>query len=1460
MVTYIIASKAKNPYLAEALGEYLQKNCNDVFVKTVIKHKKEWAEFLDSVCRTYGFKKRSCPLVYTIEGTLIGDAQQFVEHVKDKYSKAIAITKDTQKKRTQQNVSMINEYMRKKKDGLTLGEKIEQHLREIKTSGLVDLMEAFFKQETDRGTHFQVRRLDLMQDKRQHDVIDEIERAIRSQKEKEQKEASRDMDYEEFLAKYIDHIEGRVDADQRFGNRPVTADDQNPESQPNLANAKGSGALQNTSTNQFEENKNEESKIENASEKLNDSSISKSKVKEDQLNKSKDSILSKDDYKYEIPQLCHITLMKGNQIEKLHRKYILMSHPFPKIEGEMIMFLPVKQDQFDPQLVIFRDYSLRKRLPTKPKPKKLSSYQQKKLETEDKESSKLSCLEIDLRQPLSSIDWKNFAQVLNEVQGLGFVSILPVGEKSSQPVQNQLIHILPNSKIPFQSLPLDLLITSKVQYVKLQQEQALEEARHNGGQVKSPQKHSKDKDSKKNEILNIITVDEYRFPHAVYIFETSSLKEDHLINGYNKIHQFLQLDDHPESGLTIIATPNWMFVTTITGPYTKHTIYAPDQRVVPVYADPYAYCGILNIQNTQKEWPATAGLSDDTLSPYEVLERSSQYGRPEHEEILTQFNSQMSQKKQSFVKRDENIDLERKKASQILHYLMERKQESEFRDPFDLLRNMQDVIQIYEPLKSNDIIQDQRSLTVDETTSSKINSARQNIKSKVNTQYHFYPQNQQENMSASKLRKTMLRKHYLNQSQDNNQFNQQTEYSQLPEANVQLPSIMKKQRTFDQKKLIHPQSGKRSTKTFLSKHEEKVLDLSNVADAIMAAQDPNNLELKYQKIKKIKEEFNDIKTQFGIPTPQYFNPSQTSQLSYMGSRRNELRSRGQNSTTAASSIPAQSQQRTEKRDSFQEQPKNFIIRNRVMTSQNVFRPARLQNTQLPPKDKTIMTSPHSRSELRITKFAYGSAKKEPQSTKYNLNQAVETEITFNNHKQDSSRQALDKEKLQNEIGQGGIKQQNQSLKEIDRNIRIKRRKLSISQNQNKDYNYKIDGSLCISHEGKLSNLNKISGIFGPINNSHGKSKGANENKIGSATSGYSGLKQYQIQKVNSEALEKFSRLQTKESIYKPVYIQNKSKNRSPQKIFDYSANSQISQQVEARSRTKNMACDLEIQKMDLPYSKRNDQLDVQLISSRSFQQPKSQFETEGQKFSTIGPSIEADKQTRNLEAIQEEETNLLRLNINHQAKVHQTQFDFHKTQIKNEQKNDVKNKTSGGPLFEQYKQNQQQQIQLLSKKKKKDQKKQGKKQVKLTFESVYMREAILALIHSQSNQVNPLKVKQYAALGKKRKSTNSSQIRTKSSVLRRQKDINTTVIEGQQNSLLNDETFPDLYIQQYGGQQINSGELIINDQRILSHNQLLENRDSYEFQNTENSVILLNEPTEENLFNIPDFCEQINDL
>jgi hypothetical protein len=74
-----------------------------------------------------------------------------------------------------------------------------------------------------------------------------------------------------------------------------------------------------------------------------------------------------------------------------------------------------------------------------------------------------------------------------------------------------------------------------------------------------------------------------------------------------------------EVGMTLIVTPKWMFVAPLTGAYTVY-------QGLPVYADAYAFLGIVNIQLVEQEWPATAGLVDRThLLPFEVLEKSSNY-------------------------------------------------------------------------------------------------------------------------------------------------------------------------------------------------------------------------------------------------------------------------------------------------------------------------------------------------------------------------------------------------------------------------------------------------------------------------------------------------------------------------------------------------------------------------------------------------------------------------------------------------------------------------------------------------------------------------------------------------------------------------------------------------------------------------------------------------------------------
>ena len=76
-----------------------------------------------------------------------------------------------------------------------------------------------------------------------------------------------------------------------------------------------------------------------------------------------------DTFKYEIPDTCKVSMIKKVLIEKLPAKYFLASHPYPKIEGEMIIFRPRKDDQ-DPEdksVIVYRDFSLRKRIETTPK-------------------------------------------------------------------------------------------------------------------------------------------------------------------------------------------------------------------------------------------------------------------------------------------------------------------------------------------------------------------------------------------------------------------------------------------------------------------------------------------------------------------------------------------------------------------------------------------------------------------------------------------------------------------------------------------------------------------------------------------------------------------------------------------------------------------------------------------------------------------------------------------------------------------------------------------------------------------------------------------------------------------------------------------------------------------------------------------------------------------------------------
>ena len=96
--------------------------------------------------------------------------------MREKFGKVLGMTKETQKKRTHENMTMINEEMRKKQEGHTLGEKIAKSLEKIKSKNVVSHFDdAFFKEEIEHESRFFIRRTNLFREGgRLRNIEDEV--------------------------------------------------------------------------------------------------------------------------------------------------------------------------------------------------------------------------------------------------------------------------------------------------------------------------------------------------------------------------------------------------------------------------------------------------------------------------------------------------------------------------------------------------------------------------------------------------------------------------------------------------------------------------------------------------------------------------------------------------------------------------------------------------------------------------------------------------------------------------------------------------------------------------------------------------------------------------------------------------------------------------------------------------------------------------------------------------------------------------------------------------------------------------------------------------------------------------------------------------------------------------------------------------------------------------------------
>ena len=164
------------------------------------------------------------------------------------------------------------------------------------------------------------------------------------------------MVYEDYKEQYTGHIDGTARNEREAHESADEEAEANAKKSVAKSQSKGRASQMNKTSSKFDDDGT-----------VSQAALSKRSSRRSVGAKSeRDKSLSKtaDQFRFELPPACMLTFVKKLLIDKLPAKYFLSAHPFPKIEGEMFIIKPQKKDQSSKDSIIYRDYSLRKRIET----------------------------------------------------------------------------------------------------------------------------------------------------------------------------------------------------------------------------------------------------------------------------------------------------------------------------------------------------------------------------------------------------------------------------------------------------------------------------------------------------------------------------------------------------------------------------------------------------------------------------------------------------------------------------------------------------------------------------------------------------------------------------------------------------------------------------------------------------------------------------------------------------------------------------------------------------------------------------------------------------------------------------------------------------------------------------------------------------------------------------------------
>lgn len=223
--------------------------------------------------------------------------------------------------------------------------------------------------------------------------------------------------------------------------------------------------------------------------------------------------------------------------------------------------------------------------------------------------SKVQCLQVSIDEPLCPIEWVNLAEVINQVKGVAWLQLLPVGMKSSLTLQFNAVHILPQSKIPFE-LPIETFLKN-----------------HESNERKVERRNLKDKVIVDNQVRQrfesdakaqgLIVLPDFQFRHVIYKLTEANLSQEGLVYSFTKCATYLNLKDDENSGVTMVLTSKWMMVAQLSKPYMHNS------QGYPCYLDGFSYTGLVQMQSVETEWPMTVCGSAEQRMVFESLAEQS---------------------------------------------------------------------------------------------------------------------------------------------------------------------------------------------------------------------------------------------------------------------------------------------------------------------------------------------------------------------------------------------------------------------------------------------------------------------------------------------------------------------------------------------------------------------------------------------------------------------------------------------------------------------------------------------------------------------------------------------------------------------------------------------------------------------------------------------------------------------